>query len=299
MTVLSGARPRPTRSAPKLDGRGLRELRRGARLAEDRELEVGSTAHFEDPDYYTAAYRRRSADVMYYLELAVGIGAPVLEYGCGNGRILLPLARAGLEVTGVDRSPQMLADLRARLRTEPETVRQRVHVRHGDMRSARLGRRFGLVLCTFNTLLHLYDRSELEHFLARVRAHLTPTGRFVFDVSMPDPLELARKPERAYYAPRFRHPSSGEVVRYCERFDYEPLSQVLFVTMEFEPRGHPADAWVTPLAHRQYYPRELEALLHYNGLRVLDIHADFAPQPPDRESATLIYHCALQQKARR
>ena len=263
------------------------------------ELEVGSTAHFEDPDYYTTAYRRRSADVLYYVELGVSLGASVLEYGCGNGRITLPLARTGLEVTGVDRSTAMLADLRRRLRAEPASVRRRVSVRLGDMRTARLGRRYGLVLCTFNTMLHLYDRSEVERFLSRVRCHLAPTGRFVFDVSVPDPVELARRPERAYHAPRFRHPSSGELVRYSERFDYDPLTQVLFVTMEFEPLGRPADAWTTPLAHRQFYPRELEALLHYNGLRVVDIHADFARQPPDRESGTLIYHCALRQGSRR
>jgi SAM-dependent methyltransferase len=263
----------------------------------NRELEVGSTAHFEDPDYYTSAYRQRSADVIYYLELAVSMGVSVLEYGCGNGRITLPLARSGLEVMGVDRSPAMLGDLRRRLRAEPAGVRQRVRVRLGDMRSLRLGRRYGLVLCTFNTLLHLYERSELERFLARARDHLAPGGRLVFDVSVPDPVELARRPERAYHAPRFRHASTGELVRYSERFDYDPLSQVLFVTMEFEPLGRPSEAWTTPLAHRQFYPRELEALLHYNGFRVIDLHADFAAQPPDRETATLIYHCTPRPSA--
>jgi SAM-dependent methyltransferase len=233
------------------------------------------------------------------VELGVSLGASVLEYGCGNGRITLPLARSGLEVTGVDRSTAMLADLRRRLRQEPATVRQRVRVCRGDMRTARLGRRYGLVLCTFNTMLHLYERSEVESFLGRVRSHLAPSGRFVFDVSVPDPVELARRPERAYHAPRFRHPSSGELVRYSERFDYDPLSQVLFVTMEFEPLGSPAAAWTTPLAHRQFYPREIEALLHYNGLRVVDVHADFATQPPDRESGTLIYHCALRRALKR
>jgi SAM-dependent methyltransferase len=254
---------------------------------------VGSTAHFEDPDYYTSAYRQRSADVIYYLEHAVTLGARVLEYGCGNGRISLPLARAGLEVMGVDRSPAMMADLRQRLRAEPAGVRERVRLRLGDMRNVRLGQRYGLVLCTFNTMLHLYERSEVERFLARVRAHLAPGGRFVFDVSVPDPVELARRPERAYHAPRFRHASTGQLVRYSERFDYDPLAQVLFVTMEFEPLDRPTEAWTTPLAHRQFYPRELEALLHYNGLRVVDLHADFTDQPPDRETATLIYHCTL------
>jgi len=261
--------------------------------SKDLELEIGSTAHFEDPAYYTTAYKRRSADIYYYAELAVEVGRPVLEYGCGNGRITLPLARAGLEVAGIDRSPAMLGDLRRRLRDEPAGVRERVKIYRGDMRAKRLGQRFGLVLCTFNTLLHLYSREDIEQFLARVRAHLEPRGRFVFDVTIPDPAELCRRPERAYFAPRFRHPTTGGLIRYSERFDYEPLSQVLYVNMHFEPQGRPGEAWSTPLAHRQYFPRELEALLHYNGFRISTVHADFTHDPPDRSVGTLIYHCVV------
>ena len=53
-----------------------------------------------------------------------------------------------------------------------------------------------------------------------------------------------------------------------EYFDYDPARQVLFVSMEFEPVGKPGETWVTPLAHRQFFPQEWEALLHYNGFRV-------------------------------
>src|SRR3954466_13975543 len=138
----------------------------------DRELEAGSAAHYEDPAYYTKTYRGRVEDVRYYVDLAALRGGPVLEYGCGNGRIAVPIARAGVEVVGVDLSPEMLADLRARLRDEPTAVRRRIEVRRGDMRRARLGRRFPLIICPFNAFLHLYTRRDVEAFLARVRAHL-------------------------------------------------------------------------------------------------------------------------------
>ena len=256
----------------------------------DAELEAGSDAHYLDAAYYAAAYADRNEDVDYYLGLAAEADADVLEYGCGNGRIAMPLARLGLEVWGVDRSKVMLADLRRRLAGEP-ALRKRIHLREGDMRAVRLRRRFPLVLCTFNTFLHLYTRDDVERFLARVRAHLAPKGRFVVDVAMPDPEELARDPNRIHRVPRFKHPSTGEVVRYGERFDYDPLRQVLLVSMEFEPKGRPRDAWMTPLAHRQFFPQELEALLHYNGLEVVDLHADFEMKPPDRDSRELIFHC--------
>ncbi len=205
-----------------------------ARGRRDRELEAGTRAHYEDPAYYTQAYRSRVEDVRYYVDLAEGSGGPVLEYGCGDGRITLPIARAGVAIHGVDISAPMLAALRSRLRAEPGEVRDRVTLRRGDMRAVRLGRRFPLVVCPFNALLHLYERRDVERFLARVRAHLAPRGELVFDVSMPDPAELARDPGRAYAMPRFRYPS-GPVVRYTERFDYDRLRQILFVAMEFAP----------------------------------------------------------------
>jgi SAM-dependent methyltransferase len=267
--------------------------------ASSRELRVGSHAHFEDAAYYTATYRNRKADVVYYAELAVREGTRVLEYGCGNGRIAVPLARSGIEVTGVDHSAPMLADLRRRLRSEPPTVRERVTLRRGDMRSVRLGRRFGLVLCTFNTFLHLYGRRDVERFLARVREHLAPGGRFVLDVSIPDPAELLRPPDRLYRVPRFRHPSTGEVVRYGERFDYDPLGQILYVSMEFEPLRGREPAWTTPLAHRQFFPQELEALLHYNGFEIVELHGDHLEEPPRRDCSTLIVHCRARRRTRR
>lgn len=260
----------------------------------DRELRAGSSAHYEDPAYYTKTYKGRVEDVRFYVDLAEERGGPVLEYGCGNGRISIPLARSGLAVTGVDLSPEMIGDLRARLASEPADVKARVTLRRADMRTAALGRRFPLILCPFNAFLHLYTREDVERFLARVRAHLAPRGELCFDVSVPEPSELARDPARAYFAPRFRYPGAdggeGEMVRYSERFDYDRWRQVLFVAMEFAPAGG-GDPWMTPLAHRQFYPQELEALLHYNGFEITELYGDFFRNAPASDSRVMVLRC--------
>ena len=257
----------------------------------DRELEAGSRAHYEDAAYYTATYGKRIADVAMYVALAERVGGPVLEYGVGNGRIALPIARHGLDVVGVDLSRPMLADLRARLRAEPADVRRRVRCIRGDMRKARLERRFPLVLCTFNTALHLYSRKDVESFLARVREHLTPRGLFVADLSMPPVDELGRAPDDPFHAPRFRHPTTGVIVKNREYFDYDPVRQVLFVSMEFEPvSGGPDEVWATPLAHRQFFPQEWAALLHYNGFEVVQVDGDFFGGALTKASDVMVWH---------
>jgi SAM-dependent methyltransferase len=264
--------------------------RRGRPGFPDRELEAGSVAHYEDPAYYTATYARRIDDVAYYVALARRARGTVLEYGIGNGRIALPIARHGVDVVGIDRSAPMLADLRRRLAGEPEEVRSRVAAVRGDMRATRLGRRFPLVLATFNTALHLYTRPDVEKFLARVREHLSPGGRFVVDLSMPPLAELTRNPATPFHAPRFRHPTAGVVVKNREYFDYDPLRQVLFVSSEFEAVGDPSCSWMTPLAHRQFFPREWEALLHYNGFDVERVEGDFGGGPLTKDSDVMIWH---------
>ncbi len=259
----------------------------------DAELEAGSLAHYEDPAYYTATYARRIEDVAYYVGLARRSRGPVLEYGVGNGRIALPIARHGVRVVGVDHSAPMLADLHERLAREDKEVRARVRLVRGDMRRVRLRERFPLVVATFNTVLHLYTRRDVERFLARVREHLAPrTGRFVVDLSMPRLRDIARDAGQAFHAPRFRHPTAGVLVKNREHFDYDPVRQVLFVGMEFEPVGDPSAAWMTPLAHRQFFPQEWEALLHYNGLRVLRVEGDWQGGPLTPESDVMIWHCA-------
>jgi SAM-dependent methyltransferase len=280
----------------------------------DAELEAGARAHFEDPLYYSQTYDWRADDAVYYCAIADGRG-PVLEHGIGNGRIALPLARAGTEVAGIDHSRPMLEHLRARLKAEPGAVRRRVKLHEGDIRSIRLDRKFALCIAPFNVALHLYTREDVEQWLARIRAHLVPGGELVFDISMPIVEDLARDPSVAYPVPPFDHPTAGRV-RYREHFDYDRVRQILFVSMFFEPapaRSARAGAtarrgaknrptkqeFMTPLAHRQFYPREMEALLHYNGFEVTALYGDFKRGPLVQRSDVMVWHARPRAAARR
>jgi len=252
--------------------------------------DAGAQAHYADARYYAHAYGDRRHDVEYYVRKARSSAGPVLEYGVGNGRIALHIARAKIEVTGVDLSPSMLDDFTARLGREPPALRARVTLKRGDMRHVRLGQRFALVIAPFNTVLHLYTRSDLEAFLEGVREHLAPGASFVFDFSIPVPADLARDPERAYPAPDLVDFETGDRVRYAERFEYDPLRQLLLVRTEFS-KERENTTFTVPLTHRQYFPREMEALLHYNGFEDILYTADFTDQAADRNVDSIVVSC--------
>lgn len=250
----------------------------------DAVRDAGARAHYDDPAYYDLAYRARRRDVAFYVGTAKRHGGPVLEYGVGSGRVALALARAGFDVVGVDLSEAMLASLARKLR---KAHGARVEGVQGDMRSVRLGRRFPLVIAPFNTVLHLYERRDVEAFFARVREHLAPGGRFVFDFSLPSPADLALDPNRSFSAPSFRHPTTGKQTRYRERFEYHPLRQLLVVWMEMTPAGG-GEPTSVPLSHRQFFPQEMEALLHYNGFTDIRFTADFSERAPGADTDSLV-----------
>lgn len=204
---------------------------------ENPELEYAALAAYAIPSLYEKRIGREARDVARYLELAVEARGPVLDYGCGNGRVALALARAGFDVWGVDRSRPMLDDFERRLAAEPYDVVARARIVWGDMREVRLRRRFALVVAPCDTLLHLYTRADVECFLARVKAHMEPGGRFVFDVQAPDFGAQSRRS-------RWRH--------------YDAMHQILWLFV-------PGDADRVPLALRQYAPLELETLLCHAG----------------------------------
>lgn len=257
-------------------------------------LEAGTRAHYEDGAYYDQAYRRRREDVAFYVEEATrslkhGKGS-VLELGAGTGRIAISMARAGADVVCVDLVPAMLERAETRVAKETRAVRERLTFKQGDMRSVRLRKRFPLVVAPFNTFMHLYELRDVERALATVKAHLAPRGRFVFDVMVPDAGALARDPMRVYRAPAIRWPSDGKKYRYGETFHYDPIRQVQLVTMIFEDPDDADNTFITPLAHRQFFPAELEALLHYNGFSIEERFGDFERGAllPDSESQIIV-----------
>lgn len=239
---------------------------------------IGAEAHYEDGRYYDQAYRRRRHDVRFYVELARKNGGPVLELGVGSGRVALAIAEAGVEVVGVDPMEPMLERAKERVARLPKAARERIELRRGSLERLRLRRRFPLVIAPFNVWMHLYTREQIERGFATVRHHLEPKGRFVFDVLLPDPITMARNPGRRYRGGEVPHPRGGVKYRYSEYFSYEPMTQIETTILDFEHPTKKSESFCTPLSQRQFFPAELEALLHYNGFVVESHTGDFSGQ---------------------
>jgi SAM-dependent methyltransferase len=133
--------------------------------------------------FYDPWSRSVTEDVGFYVDEALASGGPVVELGVGTGRIAVPIARAGVDVIGVDSSPGMLTVARAA--AKEAGVADRVDLRLGDLREPPVSERVPLVICPFRSLLHMETEGEKLRALRAARALLADGGRFVFDVFSP------------------------------------------------------------------------------------------------------------------
>jgi SAM-dependent methyltransferase len=240
-------------------------------------------------EFYDLLYGQDQHDVPFYLEVARATGGPVCELACGTGRILIPLARAGLDVTGLDVCQPMIDRLHAKLGKEPAEVRGHVETVCADMRTHRFDRRFRLVFCAFNSFLHLKTTEDQLACLRSVRDYLAPDGRLVLNVFAPRYDYLVQ--ERQFQTNSQPDPETGRplvVVHVSER-DWQ--DQAINVHMHVDRttddgtvRRMSADfslCWI--------FNREMHLLLRLAGFEVEAVYGGYDRRPYDYVSGTQLF----------
>jgi SAM-dependent methyltransferase len=167
-------------------------------------------------------------DVTRYVGWARACGGPVLELGCGTGRVLVPIARAGVEIVGLDLSEQMLAICRKKLAAEPAAVQEHARLVAGDMTDFDLGRRFRLITTPFRPFQHILTVEGQLACLACVRRHLEDGGLFVLDLFNPSLPTLTRENADREFGeePEFVMPDGRRVVRCARLPNRDYLQQI-------------------------------------------------------------------------
>jgi len=221
-------------------------------------------------------YQERK-DVDFYVAEAKAAKGGVLEVGCGTGRILLPIARAGSPIVGIDSSRQMLARCRAKLATESAAVRKRARVEDHEMRDFDLGTRFSLIIAPFRVLQHLTTIDDQLRFLENVARHLAPQGRFVFDVFNPRFDRLVGAGAAESEDTPERRLSDGRTLRRAYRIArVRWLDQVSESELIYYVDGK---RYVQAFEMRWYLAADLRHLLARAGFQVREMFGDFGRGP--------------------
>ncbi|MCB1219145.1 MAG: class I SAM-dependent methyltransferase [Planctomycetales bacterium] len=247
--------------------------------------------------WYDELYGFRDAvDLQFWLSLPGRPAMDILELGCGTGRVSIPLACNGHNVTGLDLSSSMLAQLRAKLSAEEQPVQQRLHVVQGSMADFELDARYDLVIIPFRAFMHLISRDEQHSCLAAVRRHLREDGRLVFDLFDPNLAFIARMAEACstWRQDLETETEDGGLLRRYTRILADARSQVHDVSMRFERldgKGRVVDNDEEQFRMRWMMHNEAELLLEGSGLEIEAVYSDYERSPLAERRGELIYSC--------
>ena len=235
-------------------------------------------------EYYdhVIPYRNR-ADISFYVEAAKEVGGSVLELGCGTGRVLIPVARSGVDIVGIDLSPHMLTICRERLQQEPEKVRERAQIVQADMRDFSLDRSFALATTPFRPFQHLITVEDQVSCLESVNRHLVAGGLLILDIFNPSLESLTRDNLGEEFAeePGFEMPDGRRVIRRHKVVERDLFNQVNHVELIYyvtHPDGR-EERLVHEFPMRYLFRYEAQHLLERCGFELLDIYADFEKNP--------------------
>jgi SAM-dependent methyltransferase len=255
-------------------------------MSEERNLDASSVLDYIAPDLYDLAFGWWKDDIPFYVQRAKEANGPVLEVGCGTGRVYLPMLEAGADADGFDLHPGFLEVLErkaAAANLKPRVVQ-------ADMRDFTMPRRYELVVIPFRAFLHNLTTEDQLRTLKCCREHLESGGRLILDLFHPSFSRLIEPGDAWRSEMEFTHPETGAPLALWSKHQTDLVHQVRSVEMELR-EGGPKGA----VAHRHafrfrwVYRAEMELLLHVAGFPHFEVAGGFDGRPLVKDTDLMIW----------
>lgn len=239
--------------------------------------------------FYDLEFDEFNADIDLYLGYAHIVGGPILELGCGTGRLIAPLANAGYHVTGVDNSRSMIELAQTRAKSQIEAGLVALH--QADMRELdQLGsQRFRLIFIAVNSFLHLESQKDQLSALGEIRKLLDRDGLLIIDVFNPTPETLIRMADRHAFDGEWSIEGANTIQRFSFR-QIDSSAQIISTRLFYDrasPDGH-LTRTTTSYNMRYVHRYELELLLAAAGFEIEGIYGSYGLEPVEHDSEQII-----------
>lgn len=242
---------------------------------------------YDEAELYDLVLGGLDFDLAYWIEVGRTAGGPVLEVGCGTGRVLLPLLEAGVDADGVDLSPPMLE--RAREKAAAKGFRPTLVA--ADMADFTMPRRYARAICAFNAFAHADGPGAQIATLRCVREHLLSGGALVLHLSYPSPRYWLEPDGEPVLEAEARHPARGTTLQLWDARFKDPVAQ----RQRSENEVRELDAGGRVIASRRLasdqrwvYPPELELLFRVAGYSRWALYGGFAGERLERPDQPIV-----------
>jgi SAM-dependent methyltransferase len=224
-------------------------------------------------------------DIPFYQEYASRTNGSILECACGTGRLLLPLARSGYNVVGLDSSEEMLSVFRAKLRKEDKATRRRVRLIRGDMRKFKLPSKFAMAFVGFASFLHLLTVQDEEECAKCIAEHLLPDSPFIVDVFNPD----LTRPQQLLRLDKVKESGDQTVIRStAQEMNFKNQTMNCTNIYDFVSTTGAIKRKVVSYQLRYIFKEELVGLLERTGYRIEAVYGNFSHEPFSEKSPRIV-----------
>ncbi len=238
--------------------------------------------------YYDSENADFDEDLSAYEVLVARFGGPVLDIGCGTGRVALHLARSGIDLLGIDTSETMLERARSRAH-EAGGNAARINWQQVDIRAFESKQSFGLAIFSFSGFMHLLDHTEQSKALRKIALHLKPEGGLALDLANPLAMFRAENIDSLVVERLFTDEETGDTVMQQSLAHLDSISQIMSLTWVYDriaPDG---------LVHRALMPQqvrytlisELSLLLDSAGFGKVEAYGDYEFNAYEEDSPRL------------
>lgn len=232
-------------------------------------------------------------DERFYVEEAHRAGGPVLELGCGTGRLTIPIAEAGVDITGIDASADKLDAVRHKVRRLDERSGS-VNLAQAEMFDfgGKVDTKFSLAIIPFSGFLCLLTTDDQVRALHNIFRHLLPGGRLVFDIMFPDSDLLMLESDVLYHVKDVTDPATGKrfVLWRQTSYDcYNQIENVRTVVEALDEQNAVCRRTVRDKQIRYVHRWEMHHLLRLCGFEVLNLFGDFDRSSFDDPSTEMIW----------
>jgi ubiquinone/menaquinone biosynthesis C-methylase UbiE len=239
--------------------------------------------------FYDCEQKEFTKDIPFYMEYAKQCGGEVLELACGTGRVLIPLAKQGIIVTGLDASGEMLNIARKKIAVDQE-IETNIALINADMRTFNIKKEFSMIFIAFRSFQCLLTKEDQVACLRAVCKHLAVSGLFILDLFAPRH-DLLAQVRRTFELDKFHDEENDVYVTRRAEDKYDLARQTLHEDRFYEWIDKSGEShvqrWSFELSYLFKY--EAELLLEKCGFRVEDVYGDFSKVPYDYYSGEQIF----------
>ncbi|PNW26921.1 class I SAM-dependent methyltransferase [Formosa algae] len=210
--------------------------------------------------------------------------ARILELCCGTGRLTIPIAQDGFKISGVDITPSMLEQAKAKA----EEAHVNIDFIEADIRTLDLSEKFDFIFIPFNSIHHLYHNADVFQAFKAVKKHLKDDGLFVLDCFNPNIQYIVEAEQTQHTIAEYKTKDGRDVV-ITQSMRYETKSQINRIAWHYYINGDFHS--IQNLDMRLFFPQELDSYLEQHGFKILQKYGSFEKEAFDNHSEKQIIVC--------